>query len=84
MKRTIMFALTALSFGAAFPVMAACTDPAGTEVDWKRCNLGTARLTGANFTGANLTRAKLKDAILSGTIWTDGSMCAVGSVGTCD
>ena len=64
MKRTIMVALTALSFGAAFPVMAACTDPAGTEVDWKRCNLS--------------------DANLSGATWTDGRICAAGSIGTCN
>ena len=74
MKRAIVLVLTALSLGAAFPAMAACTDPASIEVDWERCNLS----------GAKLHAARLNDANLSGATWTDGRICAAGSVGTCD
>jgi hypothetical protein len=33
---------------------AACTDPAGPNVDWSYCNKEFANLNGANLTGANL------------------------------
>lgn len=42
-------------------------------------------LCGANLTGATrLFYAKLDDANLSGAVWTDGRICAAGSVGACD
>ncbi len=66
MKRSIMLALTALSLGAAFPAMAACTDPASAEVDWEGCNVGDVDLSGANLTGAKLSKANLGEADLSG------------------
>jgi uncharacterized protein YjbI with pentapeptide repeats len=81
MKRSIMLALIALSFGAAFPVMAACTDTAGMEVDWEGCNLSDANLsesdlTGANLSGANLNRAVLKDVNLTGANLSESNLYA--------
>jgi uncharacterized protein YjbI with pentapeptide repeats len=95
MKRSIMLTLTALSLGAAFPAMAACTDPASAEVDWEGCNVSGANLRDANLRRADLSgsdlsgamslyRAKLTDTNLSGATWTDGKICAAGSIGTCD
>ena len=51
-------------------------------------DLQHANLKGANLKGANLYEAKLKDADLSGAdlsgaIWTDGTTCKTGSIGTC-
>ena len=42
-----------------------------------------ADLTGANLQGANLQKTILIQAKLSGAIWTDGRICAEGSVGEC-
>ena len=59
----------------------------------QKTNLTMANLTGANFldadlSGANLLGANLQKAIfiqakLSGATWSDGRVCAEGSVGEC-
>lgn len=46
-------------------------------------NAQGADLSHANLYEANLKGANLKDAKLTGTIWTDGTVCATGSVETC-
>ncbi len=56
-------------------------------------DLRQANLTGVNFSGANLSYANLggaeltgvllQGARLDGTIWTDGKVCAQGSLGHC-
>lgn len=56
--------------------------------DLRQANLANANLAGANLSYANLSGAKLqgaqfRGAILKGTIWTDGRVCAVESVGVC-
>jgi uncharacterized protein YjbI with pentapeptide repeats len=52
-------------------------------------NLTGADLTGADLSnadlkGATITFAKIADAKLDKTIWVDGKVCAVGSVGNCN
>ena len=42
-----------------------------------------ADLSGANLQGANLQKTILIQAKLGGAIWTDGRVCAEGSVGEC-
>lgn len=42
-----------------------------------------ADLRGADLTGAELTSVNWSGAILSDAIWTDGRVCATGSVGSC-
>lgn len=74
-------ATLALTLVAAPEVLAACSDPAGLEVDWHDCdlkqadlsykilsgaNLHAADLSGANLEGVVLIRADLTDANLSG------------------
>ncbi len=69
-----------------------------TNTNFKGANLPFANLEGfdlrnSNFEGANLMRANLmgakidgasfKGASLSKVIWTDGSVCKLGSVGSC-
>ena len=59
----------------------------------KGSNMQRADLTQANFTGANLSYAdfsnakvdnvNFKDTILDNTIWVDGRVCLVGSIGKC-
>ncbi|MCP4182172.1 MAG: pentapeptide repeat-containing protein [Hyphomicrobiales bacterium] len=46
-------------------------------------NLLDADMRGANLQGANLTGAILIQAKLEGATWTDGRVCAAGSVGKC-
>jgi len=46
-------------------------------------NLVDAHVEGANFAGADLAGARLSSADLSGATWTDGRVCAEGSVGEC-
>ena len=84
MKRSIVFVLTTLSRAAALPAMAACTDPAGIEVDWEACNLSDADLNGAelkranlsgtDLSGADLTSAGLNRANLSGANLSGANM----------
>ena len=40
-------------------------------------------LSGADLAGANLTNANLSGAMLNGATWTDGKICAEGSIGEC-
>lgn len=49
----------------------------------KKVNLLDADLRGANLRGANLRGAILIQAKLSNAIWTDGQVCAEGSIGEC-
>lgn len=60
-----------------------------TGADLARARLQNASLEGANLThakllDANLDQARLTRARLDRAIWTDGRMCARGSVGRCD
>ena len=53
------------------------------------CNLSGVHLLGADLTNAdlyhsNLTGANLTRAILSNAVWTDGSVCELGSIGKCN
>jgi len=48
-----------------------------------KVNLLDADLSGANLQGANLQGALLMKARLDGATWTDGRVCATGSVGEC-
>jgi uncharacterized protein YjbI with pentapeptide repeats len=48
-----------------------------------KASLLDADLRGANLTGANLTDAILIKARFGNAIWTDGRVCAEGSVGEC-
>jgi hypothetical protein len=49
-----------------------------SQADLRHADLGFAALQGANLDGAQLADAKLDR-----TIWTDGRVCAPGSVGEC-
>ena len=49
----------------------------------QRVNLLDADLSGSNLTGANLTGAILIKAKFDNATWTDGRICAKGSVGEC-
>ncbi len=49
------------------------------DADLRDAGLARADLTGADLTGADLAHANL-----SGTIWTDGRVCAIGSDSSCD
>lgn len=53
------------------PALAACTDPAGPEVNWRRCymdgrNLDQVRMTGAMLREATFQRSTLAKADLTG------------------
>ncbi len=48
-----------------------------------KVNLLDADLSGANLLGANLSGATLLKAKLDNATWTDGRVCAVGSIGKC-
>jgi len=49
----------------------------------QKSNLLDADLSGANLQGANLNGAILIKAKFDGATWTDGRVCAKGSVGKC-
>ncbi|MDH5472329.1 MAG: pentapeptide repeat-containing protein [Gammaproteobacteria bacterium] len=49
----------------------------------QKVNLLDADLRGANLRGANLTGAILIQAKFENATWTDGRVCAAGSVGEC-
>ncbi len=61
-----------------------------TNADLTYAVLYLADLTNATLTNADLTNAKLMDgngefgADLSGATWTDGRVCAEGSIGVCN
>jgi len=48
-----------------------------------KANLMDANLSGANLRGANLTDTLLLKTKLDNAIWTDGRVCAAGSIGKC-
>lgn len=48
-----------------------------------KANLMDANLSGANLTGANLTGTLLLKTNLNNATWTDGRVCAEGSIGKC-
>lgn len=54
-----------------------------TMANLTRANLVDADLSGANLRGANLNGAILLKAKFDNATWTDGSKCAVGSIGEC-
>jgi len=53
-------------------------------------DLRTAVMSGTNLSGANLTNADLEEVMgmsdtnMSGATWTDGRICAEGSIGVCN
>ncbi len=49
----------------------------------QKVNLLDADLSGANLRGANLNGAILMKAKFDNATWTDGRICAVGSIGEC-
>ena len=51
--------------------------------DLSKANLMDANLSGANLTGANLMGAILLKTKFDNATWTDGRVCAVGSIGKC-
>jgi uncharacterized protein YjbI with pentapeptide repeats len=84
-RTTFLAAALALSLTATTEARAACDDPARSEVNWSECDKSDANLSGANLSGALLSGAYLSGgADLSGAIWTDGRVCAEGSVGSCN
>ena len=58
-------------------------DMVGLTMPITKANFLDADLSGANLRGANLQGAILIQAKLSGATWTDGRVCAEGSVGKC-
>jgi len=48
-----------------------------------KANLMDANLSGANLRGANLNGAILLKAKFDNATWTDGRVCAAGSIGEC-
>jgi uncharacterized protein YjbI with pentapeptide repeats len=48
-----------------------------------RANLNKAVAVGANFKGANLAGTIINGADFSAATWTDGRVCAQGSIGAC-
>lgn len=55
-----------------------------TKTDFSRANLVNADLRGSRLTGATLLGANLTGTLLAGATWTDGRICAAGSIGKCD
>lgn len=47
-------------------------------------DLRAADLSYANLLGADLGESRLEGAVLDRAIWTDGRICVIGSIGTCD
>ena len=52
--------------------------------DLSDANLFRADLSGANLFGVNLFATNLSGANLTGATWTDGRICAEGSIGQCN
>ena len=73
-RTAFLAAALALLLTATSQARAACSDHAGPGVDWFQCDYSFWDLTGANLTNVNLDVA----------IWTDGRVCAEGSIGGCD
>ncbi|MDP2784093.1 MAG: pentapeptide repeat-containing protein [Sulfurimicrobium sp.] len=51
--------------------------------DLNHADLSNADLSNADLSAANLVSANLTGAVLAHAIWTDGRVCAVGSLGQC-
>jgi uncharacterized protein YjbI with pentapeptide repeats len=47
-------------------------------------DFSNARLAGANLTGARFVTVDWSGADLGGATWSDGRLCADGSLGRCD
>jgi uncharacterized protein YjbI with pentapeptide repeats len=54
------------------------------DADLSNANLEGAILDNANLAGANLAGANFTNASMDQTIWSDGSICATTSFGSCD
>lgn len=54
-----------------------------TMANLSKANLLDASLKGANLRGANMQGAIIIKADFSGATWTDGRVCAEGSIGEC-
>ncbi len=54
-----------------------------TNADLSLTILWGAKLNGADLTGANLNGTDPNNVDFSGATWTDGRVCAEGSVGGC-
>ena len=52
-----LLATLALAVASVTGVQAACTDPAGPNVNWSGCNKNGIRVPGANLSGADLSKA---------------------------
>jgi hypothetical protein len=80
-----------LAYAALSSARLAQTDLRGADLRgavFARADLSGARLDGAdlsyaNLQGARIGRARLNAARLDRAIWTDGRVCAAGSVGEC-
>ena len=46
-------------------------------------NFSRADLSGANLKGSYQGQTQFRGANLSGAVWTDGKVCAAGSIGSC-
>ena len=55
-----------------------------SRADLTDAKLDRAILSGATLQGATLQGADLSEAILQGATWTDGRICAAGSIGKCN
>ncbi len=53
------------------------------QADLSGADFSQANLAFANLKGARLEGSKLEDAVLDNAIWTDGRVCAPGSIGEC-
>ena len=89
-RTALLAAALVLLLATASGAQAVCSDPAAPYVDWSNCDKYGANLTNATLTNADLTNATLMDnageyaADLSGATWTDGRVCAAGSMGACN
>ncbi len=54
-----------------------------TRARMRFADLTDAIMVGVDLTGADLSSANLAGADFTGATWTDGRVCAVGSVGSC-
>ncbi len=55
MNKSLCFAIIAFAyFQSSSAVLAACTDPAGADVNWQRCNMDGLNLNNVQLSGARL------------------------------
>ncbi len=55
-----------------------------SDANLTNTDLSNSDLSVADLLGANLTNVTLSGTILSGATWTDGRICAQGSIGNCN